>query len=110
MQMQGVSEEMYYEYTKSKKEDITKLFDLIDGNGLVDIIFEAIPEYELNTLEDGVNETTKAYYKYKNSIIGIVDAIVNDYDSLNLNATEIQAKLADPDNLELLKTILTKLG
>ena len=24
MQMQGVSEEMYYEYTKSKKEDITK--------------------------------------------------------------------------------------
>ena len=33
-----------------------------------------------------------------------------DYSNLNLDATEIQKKLADPNNMELLKSIMTKLG
>ena len=97
-------------FTDKQKEDIAKLFDLIDGNGLVDIIFEAIPEYELNTLEDGVSETTKAYYKYKNSILGLLDTMKMDYDDLNLDINNLKADLDNPEMFGFLKDVLTKMG
>ena len=34
----------------------------------------------------------------------------NDYSNLDLDATNIQSKLADPKNMEFLKSVLTKLG
>jgi hypothetical protein len=42
--------------------------------------------------------------------MGIINNVVNDYESLNLEAADIQAALADPENLQLLKSILSKLG
>jgi hypothetical protein len=42
--------------------------------------------------------------------MGILDIISTDYKNLDLDATEIQKKLADPDNLGLVKDILSKLG
>ena len=33
-----------------------------------------------------------------------------DYSNLSLDATAIQQKLADPQNLEFLKSVMTKLG
>ena len=42
--------------------------------------------------------------------MGILDNVVNDYSNLNLDASEIQKKLADPDNMALLKDVLAKLG
>ena len=52
----------------------------------------------------------KAIYTYRNSVLGILESISQDYSALNLDATEIQQKLADPDNMALLKQVLTKLG
>ena len=52
----------------------------------------------------------EAIYKYQNSALGILDTISADYSSLNFDATEIQKKIADPNNLELVRNILTKLG
>ena len=42
--------------------------------------------------------------------MGILDTISTDYSNLNLDASEIQKKLSDPNNLTLLKDVLTKLG
>jgi hypothetical protein len=42
--------------------------------------------------------------------LGILDAISTDYSNLSLDASEIQNTIADPDNLALLKDVLTKLG
>ena len=47
---------------------------------------------------------------YRNSAMGIMEAISADYSNLDLNATDIQKKLNDPDNMALLKDVLTKLG
>ena len=49
-------------------------------------------------------------YAYQNSTVGIMDTISQDYSQLNLDANEIQKKLADPNNLELLKQIAPLLG
>ena len=49
-------------------------------------------------------------YQYHNSALGIMQAISTDYSNLNLEASEIQEKLADQNNLTLLKDVITKLG
>ena len=56
------------------------------------------------------HELATAIYTYPNSALGILDSIGRDYSNLNLDATEIQKKLADPENLTLLKNVVEKLG
>lgn len=97
-------------FTDKQKENPTKLYDLLNGNGLLEKIISAIPQVEYDEIIAGVYNTTDAVYAYQNSVLGILDTITQDYSNLNLDATEIQKKLADPENMELLKGIMTKLG
>lgn len=97
-------------FTDKQKEDPVKLYDLVVSSGLVNKVTDLIPEEELDEVINGVAQSVKAIYTYKNSILGILESISQDYSSLNLDATEIQQKLADPDNMALLKQVLTKLG
>lgn len=97
-------------FTEKQKEDITKLYDLIDSSGLLAAVIDAIPVAEYKTLVDGIHSTIDAFYNYRNSIMGILDTLKTDYSSLNFDAAEIQQKLADPENMALLKDVLAKLG
>ena len=97
-------------FTDKQKEDPVKLYDLVVSSGLVNKITDLIPEEELDEVINGVAQSVKAIYAYRNSVLGILESISQDYSALNLDATEIQQKLADPDNMALLKQILTKLG
>ena len=65
---------------------------------------------DYTTLISYCDEAIDAYYKYYNSIFGILDSINKDYNTINLDATEIQKKLADPENMALLRDVLAKLG
>ena len=97
-------------FTDKQKEDPVKLYDLVVSSGLVNKVTDLIPEEELDEVINGVAQSVKAIYTYKNSALGILESISQDYSALNLDATEIQQKLADPDNMALLKQVLTKLG
>ena len=97
-------------FTDKQKEDPVKLYDLVVSSGLVNKITDLIPEEELDEVINGVAQSVKAIYAYRNSVLGILESISQDYSALNLDATEIQQKLADPDNMALLKQVLTKLG
>lgn len=97
-------------FTDKQKEDPVKLYDLVVSSGLVNKVTDLIPEEELDEVINGVAQSVKAIYTYKNSVLGILESTSQDYSDLNLDATEIQQKLADPDNMALLKQILTKLG
>ena len=97
-------------FTDKQKEDPVKLYDLVVSSGLVNKVTDLIPEEELDEVINGVAQSVKAIYTYRNSVLGILESISQDYSSLNLDATEIQQKLADPDNMALLKQVLTKLG
>ena len=76
-------------FTEKQKEDSVKLFDLLEGNGIFNIIVKNIPELEYNCIVDGVKECGEAVYTYRNSILGILDTISTDYSDLSLNATDI---------------------
>ena len=97
-------------FTDKQKEDPVKLYDLVVSSGLVNKVIDLIPEEELDEVINGVAQSVKAIYTYRNSVLGILESISKDYSNLDLDATEIQQKLADPDNMALLKQVLTKLG
>lgn len=97
-------------FTEKQKEDPSKLFDLVVSSGLYKEIICAIPHTEIESLQCYINSTIDAVYKYRNSIMGLLENITADYSNLNLEATEIQKKLADPNNMQLLRDVLTKLG
>ena len=97
-------------FTDKQKEDVTKLYDLIVSSGLYAKVLEAIPSNEHCNLLNAIKKSIDAIYAYQNSVMGILDTINSDYSNLNLNASEIQKKLADPNNMELLRDILTKLA
>ena len=97
-------------FTDKQKEDPVKLYDLVVSSGLVNKVTDLIPEEELDEVINGVAQSVKAIYTYRNSVLGILESISKDYSNLDLDATEIQQKLADPDNMVLLKQVLTKLG
>ena len=97
-------------FTDKQKENPTKLYDLLEENGVIAEVIAAIPENEYALLLGWIDETIEAFYTYRNSVMGIMEQISEDYSNLSLDATEIQQKLADPQNLELLKNVMTKLG
>lgn len=97
-------------FTDKQKEDIEKLYDLLKGNGIILKVCNAIPTEEIIELRDAICRSVNSVYTYRNSVLGILETISTDYSNLDFNATEIQKKLADPQNMELLKSVLTKLG
>lgn len=97
-------------FTEKQKEDIVKLYDLIQSNGLFDKILEAIPAEEFNDLLNSTWDSVDAIYTYNNSAMGVLDNIGRDYKDIEFDAEAIQAKLANGENVEFLKDVLAKLG
>ena len=96
-------------FTDKQKEDPTKLYDLLEENGVIAEVIAAIPENEYALLLGWIDETIEAFYKYRNSVLGILDTISADYSNLSLDATNLQKQIADPENIKLLKSIMSKL-
>ena len=96
--------------TDKQKEDILKLYDLFVSGGLSGQIMSTINPYEYNYIKQWVAETINSIYNYKNSVLGILDTISTDYSNLELDAAKLKENLADPEQLTLLKDVLTKLG
>lgn len=97
-------------FTDKQKEDIPKLYDMLKTHGIIDDILAAIPESEYNELVDAINDVSSAFYEYRTSALGILEQVSQDYSGLNLDAASIQEKIADPNNLTLLKDVMNKLG
>lgn len=97
-------------FTEKQKEDSAKLYDLVVSSGLAELIIKTIPEAEYHEVLCGVSDSIDAVYAYKNSVMGIFENITTDYSNMSLDANEIYSKLADPNNMDLVKQVLTKLG
>lgn len=107
--------EMVYAYsninfTEKQKSDPAKMYDLLAGSGFLDDFFTVMPQSEYKSIAIWLDKTANHIYDYRNSIYGILDAMKQDYDELNFDAEELRSKIADPNTLDLVKNILTKLG
>lgn len=97
-------------FTAKQKEDPFKLYDLLVSTGIFYEIVDHIREKDWSEIQENVWKTIENIYAYRNSVMGILENISADYSNLDLDATEIQSKLADPNNMALLRDVLTKLG
>ena len=97
-------------FTDKQKEDIYKLYDLLVSSGLFNEINNVIPKSETDFIFNGSDEAIKSIYAYNNSIAGILENISADYNNLDLDATKLQQKMANPDNLGFLREVMAQLG
>lgn len=107
--------EVIYNYTnisptEKQKEDACKLYDAFVSSGLYYEILNNLNEDDVAFLYEVALDSIKAIYAYSNSAMGILDAVTTDYKGLDLDANGIYNNLADPQNMELLKGIMTRLG
>lgn len=97
-------------FTEKQKEDSMKLYDMLNASKVLNLIIGLVPDGEFYYLNKTTHEMANNIVTYRNSAMGIMEAISADYSNLDLDATDIQKKLNDPDNMALLKDVLTKLG
>jgi hypothetical protein len=105
--------EIIYAYTNIKftdkqLEDEAKIFDLMEENGLFDIIFSAIPEEESEFIMNSCEKAAEAIYKYSNSAMGLIEHIVAQKDALSLNLDNFIETIQDPTTRETIKVLLTQ--
>ena len=97
-------------FTDKQLENIPKLYDMLMSSGLLSKILELIPVTEYFWIEDTLEDTVKSIYQYQNSVFGILDTVTTDYDNLNFDVKQLQENISNPENLTLLKDVMTKLG
>jgi hypothetical protein len=91
--------------------DICEIYDYLYANKIIDAVADATRATGLWDIVMGsVNEVVDSVYKYSNSARGIIRGITSDLEDVQFDVEAIQEKLGNPENLALLKDILTKLG
>lgn len=98
------------EFSEEDKNDIPVLYDLLKGNGVLDLVFETVGASEIMELRKQTKACIKAIYEYEHSIMGVLEKFNTGYEQLDLDVSNIQAKLANSDNINFLKDIMSKLG
>ena len=93
-----------------KDKEIWELYDIMEIEQISNKVIAAIPAVEYDFIQDGVEKSISAYYGYQTSVLGILEAVSQDYSNLKLDAEEIRNNIAEPNNLTLLKDVMTKLG
>ena len=99
-------------FTDKQKEDRTGLYDLLVSSGLWYAIRDKIMEREdeFQFINRTVREVIDEVYKYKTSALGILQAVTEDYQNLDLDATKLQEKIGNRENVEFLNQVMEKLG
>lgn len=104
LQIEMVKNYTNISFTEKQLEDIPKIYDLLKGNGLLDLILSEIQEdyQELNTM---LKKTVKAFSDYNTSLLGILEIISEDYSNINFDLENITNKLTDKEAISTLKEL-----
>lgn len=106
--------EMIYNYTnisftEKQKEDVYKLYDSFSSSFLMNQILSEC-ERDYRELQSWTFDILGKIYDRQNSARGILESMSTDYNNLNFDIESLTKNLSDPENLGLLKDVLTKLG
>lgn len=97
-------------FTEKQLEDPQKLYDIIVLNNIWETVKDSIPEKERDYIWDNTCALAREITEYNHSALGILTTVTRDYKNVEMEATEIEQSLSNPENLALLKDILAKLG
>lgn len=97
-------------FTEKQMETPNKLYDALMCSGWITNIFALIPESEKQIIWQGLNDTINAYYTYRNSAYGIMEAMSQDYSALNFDINALTQNLQNGEGVQFLKDVMDKMG
>lgn len=97
-------------FTEKQLEDVAKLYDLLVSSGFYETVKNIIPKSETEYIYNLIYKTASDIITYRNSAVGIMEALSQDYKNLEFDAEALQKKINDPESLSFLKEVLTKMG
>ena len=106
------------EFTDEEKDAFLDTYDKVISSGLWDTVIRGLDSEEDERYDENdywqirntVNAVINEIYQYKNSALGILQAISEDYKNLDLDASKIEEKISNKENLEFLHNVMEKLG
>lgn len=96
--------------TEKQKADVFKTFDLFVNSGLSAAIFDKINPYEYNQIKSWAHELISSIYVYKNSVVGIMDTIKDEFNLMDLDTEKLVERLGNKENIEFINELLNKMG
>lgn len=98
-------------FTDKQKEDCVKLYDAFYLTGLLKEIISNIPEEELKYINQAIDETIKSIYAYKNSVMGVINVLKQDYSNTKFDMEALENILKNnSEDFGFLKDVMEKLG
>ena len=97
-------------FTDKQMVEVSKTYDLLEENGVIDKIISVIPENEINFMNELVNDTIDDIARYNSSAAGIIQAMSANADGLDNQITEILDKVKNGENMETLSVIKDVVG
>ena len=98
-------------FTDKQKEESLNLYDLLVSSGLWASVHDIMIEYrDFNDIIIGVEKTVNEVNRHKDSLLGILEAVNQDYSNLQFDVNQLSETLTDPNSLSLLRDVVTKLG
>lgn len=97
-------------FTETMLQNVEKIYDSIVYNKLDQVIKTAIPETELQQIEKMLLWAIEIVQAYSGSFAGQLRAAKMDYDDTSFDLEKIASTLQDPQQLGLVKELMTKMG
>lgn len=97
-------------FTDKQKEDLVKIYDLLESNHIFDLIITEIPESEYKYIYESTEKCVKEIYAYSNSIMGVLERLSADYSQTSFDIDALKTKLDNIGDVSLLQDIVDKLG
>ena len=97
-------------FTEKQLEDVAKLYDLLVSSGFYETVKNTIPVSETDYIYSLIYRTANDIITYRNSAVGIMETLSQDYKNLEFDAEALQKKINDPESLSFLREVLTKMG
>lgn len=95
------------------EEDLQKValtYDTLETNGVISAVMSAIPNDELNFIQDLVKDTVADISRYNSSAAGIIQMMNQNASGLNKQITDVLEKIKNGENLETLSVIKDVVG
>lgn len=95
--------------TKKERDDLLGTYDLLEKNGVIDVVVATIPENEYGSFVTYCEEVMNDYDKYKNSIVGIVEKVMAELPERLEGVNKLMAGF-NPGDLKVLQEAVSKFG
>lgn len=96
-------------FTEKQMEDITKLYDLIELNGVWEAVEGMIPEKERTYIWNNILELAQRITDYNNSVLGVLKTIQSSSVATEDNIMNLINQLQENENFKLVKELAPSL-